>query len=164
MSKSILSVGFVVLLVCDPLRAQTVTSEVVVNSAAETEDWNRMEAAYSSQQPVLQNKLGQSVFVASFKGLEYDGRVITFSIWTDGAKTALPRTDFVWLQNSKMSRWFVVSWSDLEAAIGELPALEGANPPRYVTPQNIPATYLRHLEKNFVAPQGFPSKIATGRR
>ena len=134
------------------------------DAAMSPEDWDRMEVAYASQQKVLQSELGQGIFVASYKGLVHDGRVVTFSIWTDSVRTALPKTDFVWLQNAKMTHWFVVRWSDLEAAIGKLPALEQRDPPRYLTPTNISRSYFNRLEKTFVAPAGFPKKMATGRR
>jgi hypothetical protein len=144
--------------------AETPTTAGPATLVVNPEEWNRLEAAYANQQAALQARLGPDVFVASYRGLVHDGRVVTFATWTDSVKTALPKTDFVWLQDAKMTRWFVVSWSDLETAIGKLPELEQTNPPRYLTPANIPASYFSSLEKTFVPPKGFPEKVATGRK
>ena len=138
-----------------------VSSESLISPS---EDWMHLEAAYAGQQEGLQRDLGTSVFVASYKGVVHNGQLATFSVWTDTVVTALPKTDFVWLQDANMTRWFVVPWSDLEAAVGKLPALERVDPPRYLTPANIPASYFSRLEETFVSPRGFPERLATGPR
>ena len=120
--------------------------------------------AYSEQREALQKTLGDNVFVADCKGIVHDNHLATFAIWTDSVPTALPKTDFVWLQDAKMKRWFVVSWSDLESAIGKLTALKQVDPQRYLTPANIPVSYFKTLERAFVPPKGFPERVASGRR
>ena len=159
-------IGLVALLGCGAASAATNPSNAASpnSSFLAPKSWIQLQTAYAGQQEGLQRDLGNSVFVASYKGVVHEGQVATFSIWTDSVVTALPKTDFVWLQDAKMTRWFVVPWSDLEAAIGKLPALERVDPPRYLTPANIPASYFRKLEKTFVPPPGFPERIATGSR
>lgn len=166
MSKHVFFVGCAALLSCGVANAATNTSGGTSpnTSFSPSREWLQLQAAYDNQQPELQRDLGNSVFVASYQGLVHDGRLVTFSIWTDSVVTALPKTDFVWLQNAEMTRWFVVAWSDLEAAIGNLPTLEHVNPPRYLTPANIPPSYFSNLEKTFVPPRDFPESLATGSR
>lgn len=126
------------------------------------EEFKKLEEAYATQQTKLQRVLGQDVFVS--KGLVHDGRIVTFAIWTDSVQTALPKTDFVWLQDSEMSRWFVVPRSELETALGTLQELDGSSPARYLTPARIPADYFAGLEEHFEPPKGFPQRLANGRR
>jgi len=166
MLKYVVFASLVPLLGCGaPGAAETPSDEATPDAVSlNAEDFSDLEAAYGRQQLALQRDLGDSVFVASYRGLVQNGRLITFSIWTDSVPTALPKTQFVWLQDAKMSRWFVVAWSDLEAAIGNLPSIEGTEPPRYLTPANIPASYFSQLEQAFVAPEGFPERLAAGRR
>ncbi len=161
MSKRVLAAGLAALVASAGISPPVVaSSDSVVPSSTE---WKDRATAYALQQQELQRDLGDDYYVASYKGLVHQGQLVTFSIWTDSVPTALPKTDFVWLQDSKMSYWFVVSWSDLEAAIGEFPRLESADPPRYLTPATIPASYFNTLEENFVPPLGFPRRVASGR-
>jgi hypothetical protein len=164
--KRVFFAGLVALFGCGMAGAQpNLSSEASPNSSyVPSKEWMQLQSAYATQQEKLQRDLGSGVFVASYKGVIYDGQMATFSIWTDTAVTALPKAEFVWLQDAKMTRWFVVPWSDLEAAIGKLPALERVDPPRYLTPANIPAPYFSSLEKTYVPPKGFPERLATGHR
>ena len=166
MSKRVFFAGLAALLSCGAASAATNPSDGASpdSSFSASEEWLQLQATYADQQPRLQRDLGENVFVASYQAIAHDGRLATFSIWTDSVATALPKTDFVWLQNAKMTRWFVVAWSDLEAAIGAIPALEQVDPPRYLTPAKIPSSYFSRLEKTFVPPRGFPERVATGRR
>ncbi|HEU0310954.1 MAG TPA: hypothetical protein VFR36_07030 [Sphingomicrobium sp.] len=166
MSKRVFFAGLVALLGCGVASAATNPSDGASpnSSFSPSKEWMHLQAAYAGQQEGLQLDLGNSVFVASYQGVVHDGQLATFSIWTDSVPTALPKTDFVWLQDAKMTRWFVVPWSDLEAAIGKLSALERVEPPRYLTPANIPPSYFSSLEKTFVPPRGFPERLATGSR
>ena len=132
-------------------------------SRSDMESFTKTEQAYLHQQSKLQGQLGEDVFVASYKGIVHDDRIVTFAIWTDTVPTALPKTDFIWLQNSTMSKWYVVSWSEFEDAI-PLSVLDQEGPIRYLTPSVMPAGFFAGLEKDFEAPAGFPEAIASGQR
>ncbi len=132
-------------------------------ASSEMEEFARTEQAYLQQQSMLQGEFGENVFVASYKGIVHEDRVVSFAIWTDTVPTALPKTDFVWLQNSTMSKWYVVSWSELEDAV-PLSVLDQEGPGRYLTPAMMPAGFFAGFEKDFQAPAGFPEAIASGQR
>lgn len=58
----------------------------------------RMEAAqrYEEQQAMLQERLGEDIYVASVMLFELaDGRMTSFATWTDGVPTLLPEVDQV---------------------------------------------------------------------
>ena len=96
--------------------------------------------------------------------LNDDGHLSTFSIWTYFVLKSCQKLTLVWLQDVKMTKWFVVPWSDLEAAVGQLPELNAVEPHRYLTPANIPAVYFLGSEKSFTPPEGFPKRISSGHR
>lgn len=153
--------GLAALSIAMALSLSSVTS--AEPNAASVMEFNERAASYAAQQKQLQNELGSRYFVASYKALVYQNRLITFATWTDTVLTALPKTDFIWLQDAKASFWFVVSWSDLEKAIGVIPKMDVAGPPRYLTPASIPAAYFAALKENFVPASGFPERVASGR-
>jgi hypothetical protein len=117
---------------------------------------------YADQHVSLQDSLGDEIFVAAYQGVIHEGQTKTFSVWTDCIVTALPKTDFIWLQDAEATRWFVVPWLELEAAVGTLRPLEGVEPPRFLTPMNIPVSYFLGLEKSHTPPPGFPVEMASG--
>lgn len=127
------------------------------------ETFRSMEEAYSVQRAALQQEYGQDVYVASYQGLVHEGQIVTFAIWTDTVPTVLPKTDFIWLQNAKMSRWFVVPWSEIESP-APLSKLDQPGPARYLTPARIPADFFAGLAEHYQPPKGFPERMASGQR
>lgn len=90
---------------------------------------------YQAQKEVLQARLGDDVFVASYTGVQApDGSVFSYSTWTEGVHTLLPKTDEVALIFGNMDDPTVhrVPWARLEEIAGRyltrVPELE---PPRW---------------------------------
>jgi hypothetical protein len=94
---------------------------------------------YGSQKDPLQQKLGESVFVASYLATKSKttGAVQSVATWSRGAETLLPRTDAIAFNlnpGSKPSDIFRVSWNDVEQIAGRHLRPEPAlNPPRWRT-------------------------------
>jgi len=82
--------------------------------------------AYAGQKNLLDDlhqRRGTDIFVASATGVEKDGQLMTYSVWTEGVDTLLPRTDLVVLSRLKdgqLAQTIFVPW---DAAVAALSAL-----------------------------------------
>jgi hypothetical protein len=78
----------------------------------------------------LHQRRGTDIFVASATGVEKNGKLLTYSVWTEGVDTLLPRTDLVVLSrvnDGKLAQSIFVPW---DAAVAALSAL--MEPTEYV--------------------------------
>ncbi len=92
---------------------------------------------YEHQKPILQQKLGDDVFVASFSAVKTDtGELFSYCTWTRSVPSVLPRTDFVMLFDDQAEhpgpdpKTDRVPWAQVAAHLTELP---GEDPPRFRT-------------------------------
>ena len=85
---------------------------------------------YETQKPLLQAKVGDDVFVASFSALDGPDGVTSYSVWSRGIPTLLPKTTHVVLSDGETATPARVEWSAIEAFVTEVP---GVAPPRYRT-------------------------------
>lgn len=94
-------------------------------------------AEYDAQQPALQNHLGDGVFVASYKGLKGpSGAVFSYTTWTKGALSLLPKADHVALLTDpgKADAILRVAWQTLIDMVGDCLVQEpDLDPPRWRT-------------------------------
>jgi hypothetical protein len=134
--------------------AQQVRSEPIFSIQG-----NGINAApdYSAQREALQKKLGHGIFVASYYGMEHEGRIVTWAVWSDGVRTALPKAEYVMVQNEDFSKRYVVSWNDFRASVTSLQEMRGISPARFLTPERVPAEYMKALQTAYVPPVGFPN-------
>jgi hypothetical protein len=93
---------------------------------------------YDTQKAHLDKQLGEDVFVASFVGLQdKDGLAFSYSTWSKGVPTLLPRTDRVALNlapGQKEPDVIHVRWDALtEVAGSHLVREPGLDPPRWRT-------------------------------
>jgi len=71
----------------------------------------------------LHQRRGTDIFVASATGVEKDGQLLTYSVWTEGVDTLLPQTDLVVLsrmQDGQVGQSIFVPWDAAVAALSEL--------------------------------------------
>lgn len=90
-------------------------------------------AEYDIQQKVLQKDREEDVFVASYVAVQReDGTITSYSTWTDGVPTWLPKTDDVALVggNPEDPTVLRVPWEAMEGMLRELPDVY---PPRFET-------------------------------
>ncbi len=90
-------------------------------------------AEYDVQQKMLQEELGDDVFVATYTAVRTDdGTILTYSTWTDGVPTWLPKTDDIALVGGSQEDPTVmrVPWDALAKFVEQVP---GVNPPRFKT-------------------------------
>jgi len=101
--------------------------------------WREMQmeflgAIYNEQQQyldALHQKTGTDVFVASYTGLKKKtGETLSYSVWTEGIPTLLPRTDVVYIGRQNL-KGIMVHWDQMEAVVGDLVEPTDNYPPRY---------------------------------
>jgi hypothetical protein len=95
-------------------------------------------AEYDVQQERLQKQLGEDVFVAPYKGLRGEsGSVFSFTTWTKGVSTLLPKADQVAMvcePETETGAVFRVPWSTLVDMVGDCLVRDAAlEPPRWRT-------------------------------
>jgi hypothetical protein len=109
---------------------------------------------YENQQKVLQETLGEDIYVAGLTGVRLqDGTPTSFATWAAGVLSLLPKADaiaFVIPQpDESKPEIFRVRWSDVERLAGDLLELEPSyDPPRWRTkgwPDDAVLTELRAL-------------------
>jgi hypothetical protein len=93
-------------------------------------------AEYNRQQQHLQAQIGNDIYVAPYKAVHADeGRVISYSIWSRGIPSLLPRTDEVALlvaPGDKHGEVLRVPWRALVDAVGVCLVQEtDMDPPRW---------------------------------
>ena len=82
--------------------------------------------SYAGQKDLLDDlhqRRGADIFVASATGVEKDGQLMTYSVWTEGVDTLLPRTDLVVLSRLKdgqLGQTIFVPWDAAVAMLSEL--------------------------------------------
>jgi hypothetical protein len=90
---------------------------------------------YQTQKEILQARLGDDVFVASYTGVQApDGSVFSYATWTEGVHTLLPETDEVALISGNMDDPTVrrVAWGRLVEIAGRyLTRVPNLEPPRW---------------------------------
>jgi hypothetical protein len=76
---------------------------------------------YQTQKEVLQARLGEDIFVASYLGVQRpDGSVLSYATWTEGVASLLPKVDEVALLSGDMNDPTVhrIAWSVLTEIAG----------------------------------------------
>ena len=91
---------------------------------------------YGSQRTTLQASVGDTLFVASYVGLQRpDGSVTSYAAWTEGVPTLLPRADEIAFNPAMpagAAAAFRVSWEQAERLAGSsIVAVPGLDPPRW---------------------------------
>jgi hypothetical protein len=82
----------------------------------------------------LHERRGTDIFVASATGVEKDGQLLTYSVWTEGVDTLLPRTDLIVLnrmKDGKVGQSIFVPWDAAVAALSALMEPTDHVPPRF---------------------------------
>ena len=100
---------------------------------------------YAEQKPLLEKRnqqTGEEVFVASFGAVERDGKVLSYSVWSKGVPTWLPKTEFVSLFDPDTKETWFVPWERLDDSLGARMTPLDHYPPRWFvddfpTPQEI---------------------------
>ena len=93
--------------------------------------------AYAGQKNLLDDlhqRRGTDIFVASATGVEKDGQLMTYSVWTEGVDTLLPRTDLVVLSRLKdgqLGQTIFVPWDAATAMLSALMEPTDHVPVRY---------------------------------
>jgi len=90
--------------------------------------------AYNDQKQLFDKRhehTGEDVFVASFSGIKRAEGIVTYSVWTKGVASWLPRTDYVGLNNVDTNVTFFVRWEELQSHVGELLEPLEMYPPRW---------------------------------
>jgi hypothetical protein len=115
-------------------------------------------AEYDSQQRVLQPRLGETAYVASYKGLNDQGDVFSFAIWGKDIVTLLPCTDRVMLglaPNEKNGETLWVPWHALLGVAGDCLIPEpDVDLPRWRTARWPNAAQIARLRAVSVPPPG----------
>lgn len=111
-------------------------------------------AEYESGKDALQKEVGEDVFVASFVGIQRgDGRVTSYTVWTQGVPSILPRAAEIALVeavDAEAENVFRVPWEEVER-LGLLEALPDLDPPRWRTRDWPSRAVLKQLRKVAVA-------------
>jgi hypothetical protein len=100
---------------------------------------------YEDQKPVLQDRLGDSVFVASASVVRdaASGEVFSFATWTRAVPTLLPRTDQVAFADvdtaGEMKLLGLVPWDRMIAICGPHLTSDGRSPERWATGHWFPS-------------------------
>lgn len=90
------------------------------------------EYATQKQQLEARNEqLGRDVFVATFSAVERNEKLLSYSVWSKGVPTWLPKTDFVSLLDPDRERIWAVPWHRLEESAGHLLEAIDCHPPRW---------------------------------
>jgi hypothetical protein len=105
---------------------------------------------YETQQKAHQQRVGDGVFVASFKAIKTDaGAVLSYTTWTQGVASSLPRADDVALvtpDGDRPAKVIRVPWKVLlMVAGGHLEPEEGVDPPRWRTKGSLDKRMLEAL-------------------
>lgn len=106
--------------------------------------------AYEATQQVLQERLGDDIFVATAQLFENEGRFATLATWTDGVDTLCPLADGVWIQNQDGSDGMLRSMEDVVDVCGPFePAREMDYPLRWRLPAWISAEQRARLRNDY---------------
>jgi hypothetical protein len=115
-------------------------------------------AEYDGQGRSLQPQLGESAYVASYKGLNDRGVVFSFALWGKDIVTLLPRTDRVMLglaPDEKNGEILWVPWSALlDVAADCLIPEADLDPPRWRTTRWPDAGQIARLRALRLPPPG----------
>jgi len=72
----------------------------------------------------LHEKSGEDIFVASYKAVQRDGKIMSYCVWSEGADALLPRTDEVYFFQPRGDNdgevVAVVPWDQMTAVVGNL--------------------------------------------
>lgn len=79
----------------------------------------------------LHQKTGEDVFVASFSGLEDSGHFASYSVWTKGVPTLLPRTDRIALLDPADDNPVLAEWDCVAGVVGDMMEAIDVYPPRF---------------------------------
>jgi hypothetical protein len=101
--------------------------------------------AYNDQKQLLERRheqTGEDVFVASFSGVERQGNIVTYSVWTKGVATWLPKTDYVGVSDRETGVARFVCWEQLQEHVGSMMQPLEMYPPRWLvddfpTPEQV---------------------------
>ena len=74
--------------------------------------------AYETQKGLLQEVLGDDIFVASFKAVESGGTPVSIGTWTRGAPCLLPKCDIVAFVDLEGDAMFLVRWESVMEICG----------------------------------------------
>lgn len=109
---------------------------------------------YASQQEVLQAELQQEsreLFVASFSAIQRDdsGEVLSYSVWSAGISSLLPRTDYLFLagpnEQGEVVKLASGPWEQVERIAGRLMKPQDCYPPRYLVEEFPSADELQQI-------------------
>jgi hypothetical protein len=111
---------------------------------------------YQAQQQSLQQKYGDDLFVASYRGVQLEGgELLSYTTWTEGVASLLPQADqiaFVIDPGGAAPRAFRVPWRLAAARVGDCLVLEpGIDPPRWRTARWPAPAILAELEGDALA-------------
>lgn len=85
--------------------------------------------AHGALTPLIQQLVGEDVFVANAILAEKDGEVISSAAWSDGVPSLLPKTDRILFFRSQEETW-MVDWKEAERVVGDLLEPTDYYPPR----------------------------------
>lgn len=90
---------------------------------------------YQTQKEVLQARLGEDMFVASYVGVQkQDGSVLSYATWTEGVASLLPKVDELVLVSGDLDEPTVhrIAWSVFEEIAGAyVVRVPDLHPPRF---------------------------------
>ena len=110
---------------------------------------NQLVWAYNATQQVVQQMLGDDIYVASALLVERDGKAATAATWANGVTTACPLVEAVVIGADGAFPEIVRSLDDVLRVCGPFPELEAfPHPPRWILPQVISATQRVELTNN----------------
>jgi hypothetical protein len=110
---------------------------------------------YAKQKPLLDEwckRTAEDIFVASYSAVEKNGKPLSYCVWSKGANTYLPETEFVALLDPQSKQTAFVRWDPLTAAVGHLMTAVDMYPPRwrvteFPSPQEIAEIPTEDLSK-----------------
>lgn len=115
---------------------------------------------YECQRELLQahcEQTGRDVWVGKIEANKFGSRVYTFSTWTQGVTTLLPRTDAVAINPGEQGSWFIRTWDDFWSVFSDDLVDEGIYPSRFQTPARMTEKKLERLISEFGLPPWLPT-------
>ncbi len=110
---------------------------------------NQLVWAYTATQQVVQQMLGDDVFVASALLVERDGKASTAATWATGVTTACPLVEAIVIGTDGAFPEIVRSLDDVLRVCGPFPEVEAfPHPPRWILPETISAEQRSELTNN----------------
>lgn len=107
--------------------------------------WN-----YSSTQDLLQKRIGDDIYIASFCMIEGEGASDSFASWAHDVRTVIPKVNAIVIEGNEQFPSITRKFDDVSYVCGPFELFEGTEfPPRYRLPDLIRSDQWMRLQDQF---------------